>query len=116
VVSAASFAGTAAPSRLWHVPDLVPSGTVTLLSGDGGTGKSLVATQLGISSATGLPWLGHEVRKGPALYIGAEDDLDEMHRRVAAIAAHMDVGLDRLKDFHIMCLAGHDAILAAAHH
>ncbi|MCA3487246.1 MAG: AAA family ATPase, partial [Rhodobacter sp.] len=34
------------PPRHWHVDDLVPGGTVTLLSGDGGTGKSLLAMQL----------------------------------------------------------------------
>jgi hypothetical protein len=41
VFSAASLAGQPVPLREWAVPDLIPFDTVTMLSGDGGVGKSL---------------------------------------------------------------------------
>ena len=36
VVSAAALADKAVPLRRWYVPDIIPSRTVTMLSGDGG--------------------------------------------------------------------------------
>lgn len=43
---ASDLDGKPVPSREWLVRDLVPSSTVTLLGGDGGTGKSLLALML----------------------------------------------------------------------
>jgi hypothetical protein len=45
IFSAAELAGTVAPPRQFHVDELIPARTVTLLNGDGGTGKSLLALQ-----------------------------------------------------------------------
>lgn len=58
--SAASLEGKLVPPRHWLVRDLVPSGTVTLLGGDGGTGKSLLALQLACAVATGGKWLDRQ--------------------------------------------------------
>ena len=51
--SLADLEGRPVPPRQWLVPDLVPHRTVTILGGDGGTGKSLLALQLAISCALG---------------------------------------------------------------
>lgn len=83
---ASDLAGKEVPPREWLVPDLVPAGTVTLLTGDGGTGKSLVALQLAAACAMGRPWLGRDVAAGRALFISAEDDQDELHRRLFDVA------------------------------
>ena len=56
--AASDLADQPVPERDWLVPGLVPSGTVTLLGGDGGTGKSLVTLQLAAAIALGTPWLG----------------------------------------------------------
>ena len=113
-VTAASFAGSRVPSRKWVVPDWIPAETATLLFGDGGTNKSLGAHQLAICVATGRPWFGLDVKRGRSLYIGAEDDLKEMHRRTAAIAKSMAQPLDLLTNFDIRCLVGENAVLATA--
>ena len=43
------------PERRWLVPDLIPMQNVTMLSGDGGVGKSIVALQLMVACALGKP-------------------------------------------------------------
>jgi RecA-family ATPase len=110
--SAADLYGRPVPATPWHVEGLVPSGTVTLLGGDGGTGKSLLAKQLACATALGRQWLGREVRRGPALFLSAEDDVDEIHRRLADIARAENVALADLHQLTIRSLAGSDALLA----
>ncbi|HEY9147871.1 MAG TPA: AAA family ATPase, partial [Gammaproteobacteria bacterium] len=55
---AADLEGLPIPEREWLVQDLIPARNVTLLYGDGGTGKSLLALQLAVAVALGRPWLG----------------------------------------------------------
>lgn len=80
--------GKPIPDRRWIVQDLVPEGNVTLLSGHGGTGKSTLMLQLLACASLGLPWMGHDTRRVNALGFFAEDDADELHRRLAAILKH----------------------------
>lgn len=109
---AASLTGKPVPPRGWLVQDLVPSRTVTLLGGDGGTGKSLLALQLAFAVATGGAWIGRSVARGGALFISAEDDKDEIHRRLLDIARASGVALDNLTSLTLRSLAGEDALLA----
>ncbi|MBI0476110.1 hypothetical protein D9601_12190 [Sphingomonas sp. MA1305] len=102
------------PPREWLVPDVVPLSTVTMLGGDGGTGKSLIALQLALSVACGQFWLNRVPKSGPALYLSAEDDRDELHRRIAAIAAHSGSSMADLGRLRLASLAGCDALLALA--
>lgn len=81
-----------APAREWHVQDWIPAKTVHMLGGDGGTGKSLLGIQLAVATGTGAEWLGHEIGKpGVALYYGAEDDRDELHRRFEDVCRGLEV-------------------------
>ena len=90
------------PARDWMVEGCFMKGTVGLVAGDGGIGKSLLMQQLATCAVLGRPWLGMHVKPGRALYLGCEDDGDELHRRQWAInrslAAEMadvlDAGLD----------------------
>lgn len=100
------------PAREWLVDGLVPSGTVTLLGGDGGTGKSLVALQLAVGTALGRAWLGLSVTPGRAVFISAEDDTDELHRRVQDIAVAEGAAVAELENLILRSLAGEDALLA----
>ncbi|MCA1775712.1 MAG: AAA family ATPase [Loktanella sp.] len=111
---ASELDGLHIPPRRWLVEGLIPSGTVTLLGGDGGTGKSLVALQLAASTALSGTWLGLQVTPGRALYISAEDDRDELHRRLSDIALAEGVALSDLDNFTVRSLAGEDALLAMA--
>jgi len=107
------FADVPVPEREWHLRDMVPASDITLFYGDGGTGKSLLALQMAVAAAAGIPWLGRDTRHGPAFYLSAEDDVDELHRRLSAICADAGVGMHRLADLHIRSVAGTSAVLAA---
>ncbi|SDF15527.1 AAA family ATPase [Thalassobaculum litoreum] len=100
VIYPSSLEGRPVPPRRWIIPDLVPSGSVVMLSGDGGIGKSTLLLQMLACVALGRPFLGFHVDQMPAAGFFAEDDEDELHRRMAAIlpslgASFADLG-DRL--------------------
>ena len=105
--------GKIVPARDWIVPGLVPAGKVTLFSGDGGSGKSLLMVQLAISRCISALWLGLEPKRGRTLYLSAEDDKDELHRRTDAICRHYGCRFEDLGDFIPLDLVGQDAVLGA---
>lgn len=110
--SAADLDGKPVPQRQWLIYGMIPKKTVTLFGGDGGTGKSLLALQLAVSTATGRAWLNEGVPKGRAIFLSAEDDDDELHMRLADICRAMGLRLADLDGLTIRSLAGEDALLA----
>ena len=112
--TADTLAGAVAPPRPWHVRDMIPGMTVTLCQGDGGTGKTLLALQLAAATALGKSWIGHDARPGNVVYLNAEDDQDELHRRLADIADSYGADLGDLAGLKVVPMAGQDAVLATA--
>jgi RecA-family ATPase len=113
-ISAASLAGLEVPVREFLVDGMIPLRTPCLLSGDGGVGKTLAALQMAISVSTGAPWLGKEVIQGPCIFITAEDEMDEVHRRLFDICEGEKIDIANLADLHLCSLAGMDAVLGQA--
>ncbi|WP_458790949.1 AAA family ATPase [Yoonia sp. MH D7] len=116
-ISAASFEGTTAPDRKWIVQEMIPDRQVTLFTGDGGTGKSLVAMQLSVAVVLRQKrplqtWLNRPVIEGSVIYLGAEDEQEEMQRRLEDIIGKEKCDFLDLSDLHIKSLAGEDALLA----
>ena len=111
-VCAYELDGKTVPRRQWLVDGLIPHLNVTLLSGDGGLGKTVLALMLGTSLSARLPWLGFQAMQGPFFYIGAEDDADEIHRRLEQIRVGLGLPWGEFADFHFKALAGEDALLA----
>jgi len=109
------FADRPIPNRDWVVPNLIPSKTVTLMMGDGGTGKSLLALQLAAAAVTGQDWIGNEVKQGPVVVLSAEDDEDELHRRFDAVFRHFNADMRTVNDLRFLSLAGEDAVLGGLH-
>jgi RecA-family ATPase len=69
-----------------------------------------------VAHVVGGDWLHSLPEIGPAFYLGAEDDVDELHIRLAAIVKHYrttfaDVTANGL---HVLPLLGKDAVLCAA--
>jgi RecA-family ATPase len=104
------------PVRKWAIRDRVPLNQAGLFSGEGGTGKSIIELTKNVAHVLGKDWLGSQPEKGPAFYLGAEDDADELHIRLAAIAAHYGAAFKELREggLHVLCLLGQDATLCAA--
>lgn len=64
---------------------------------------------LGVALSTRTNWLGLETMQGPSLYFGAEDDQEELHRRLDQIRAEVGFSWGDLADLHLISLAGQDA-------
>lgn len=110
--SAEDLAGKPVPPREWLVPDMVPNKTVTLFSGDGGTGKSLLALQLAVAAASGTSWINKPVKEGHVIFLSAEDDDDELHRRLDDILSADGIGYGDVPNLIMGSLAGQNALLA----
>jgi len=103
------------PQRDWAVPDRFPLRNVSLLTGEGSVGKTIALMQLAAAHVFGRGWLDTLPEPGDAIYLNAEDEEDELHRRFIDIARLYDSPLGELKDhLHLLALAGKDAILAHA--
>jgi hypothetical protein len=72
------------PAVDWVVDGYVQASTVTLLHGDGGLGKSLLAFLLARGVAGGTPILERDTTQGAVVVIDGENDRDEIHRRLHA--------------------------------
>lgn len=112
VVNPAEWNTRSVPTRDWFVEGLIPARTVTLLYGDGGVGKSLLALQLGVAMSLGIETVGMAPKPGRCLYLGAEDDEDEFHRRIADILRSNGHSLSDLGNFSLLPMADQDAVLA----
>ena len=99
-------------AREWTVDGWIPRGQVTLLYADGGVGKSQIILQLLTSICLGERWFGLGTAKGTALYLGAEDDLEELHRRYNDIIGAGFYSYEDFDDVVFTSLAGEDALLA----
>jgi RecA-family ATPase len=97
IIEPITWQGQPIPERRWLVAGLVPLGNVTLLSGDGGIGKSLLVQQLATACAVKAKWLDIPTMPCRALYITCEDDRDELHRRQADIVKHYGAELGDLE-------------------
>lgn len=76
-----ALAKVQATPQAFTISQLVPSGEVTLLTGAGSAGKSLLAQQFATAAAAGRGILGFDVEPGPAIYITCEDDTPQLHWR-----------------------------------
>jgi RecA-family ATPase len=76
------------------------------MSGDGGTGKTKLALQLGAAVSAELPdWVGGVVEThGPVLVFSAEEKLEEMHRRMSHVLERRGLSFGALHGrLHFIC-------------
>jgi RecA-family ATPase len=111
LVDPCALQGEPVPERRWLVPHLIPRGAVTMLSGDGGVGKSLLAMQLMTAGAIGGKWIGIDVPRFKSLGYFCEDDRPELHRRQAAINHHMNCDFADLEAMRWWPRVGGDNVL-----
>lgn len=86
------------PQRRWLVEGLLVYGTVTMLTGDGGVGKTLLMQQLLTACALGQPFLGLQTSNVRGVLFACEDDEDELWRRQADINRHYNTDMEGIAD------------------
>ena len=118
------------PPRRWLIDQWLPAGSVALLTGEGGAGKSRLALQLAAGIATthsdtdkwiegaDAPKLGNAIADGgtPVVYATWEDRADEMARRLSQISGTPAPWCepDALDNLKILDLAGFSPLWATA--
>lgn len=113
LIRASDFAPLEKPVRRFvDGANLIPERNVTIINGDGATGKSLLSMQLCVACSGGGRWIGLPVEHGPTLYLSAEDDADETHIRLKEICAGERINLETLNNLHLAVMAGEDCLLA----
>jgi RecA-family ATPase len=114
LIDIASWQDTPAPEREWTIMGRIPISAVTLCSGEGGIGKTLLMLHCGAAIALGRDWLGALPEPGPVLGLFCEDDEHELHRRLDRIVEHYGESHTELaKNFNATSRVGKDAVMAA---
>lgn len=117
------------PERRWLIDGWLPAGSVALLTGEGGAGKSRLALQLAAAVAASsrrdsiwiagdaAPRLGAGVPSGglPVIYASWEDRAEEMARRLAQISGRQAYWCEprALEGLKILDLAGYGPLWMA---
>lgn len=94
--------GVEAQPRKWEVEGWIPHGEVTLLYGDGGIGKTLLAQQYASCAAAGRSWLGQITRPARVMCVFCEDSTAELHRRQIDINRSIGIGFSDLKNMRLV--------------
>lgn len=106
IISPTSWQNQEVPEREWIIDGIIPRGTVVMLSGDGGTGKSLLTLQLSVCLALGRQFLALPVIPCKVFGVYCEDEPEEIHRRLADIVRHHDVDFQHLENFSFISRVG----------
>ena len=107
------------PPRRWLLNDLIVLGKVGAIVAPGGSSKSQWLLQLAVGVATGIPVAEHwDIGEtGGVLVFFAEDDEDEIHRRIKRITNHVTTAghgneLQGLEDrLYVFSTIGHNTLL-----
>ena len=104
------FTGRKPPVQVWLVDSVIPFGRGGVFAAPGDTGKGMLMVDLAVKVATPEPAgldtnppqaFGHTVaRRGAVVILSAEDDTDELHRRVLAL--HPDIEPAAAVRLHIL--------------
>lgn len=111
-IPADAFDPGKAPPREWLIENWLPKGEISSLYGGGSAGKSLLTIQLGMSLASGKPWINLPVRKRcHVVGIYCEDSKDELHRRLDAIRQTVEYKDTAVTNFVLWPRVGKDNAL-----
>lgn len=98
-----ALSGKKPPKRRWVLDSVIPDGEVSLLTGRGGVGKTLLAQQMATAIAKGLPFLGRQVDQRKVMLFLCEDSEDELHVRQDDINRSMGLTMEDIADDMLIC-------------
>jgi hypothetical protein len=84
------------PTYEYLIKGVLTENEISLLLGESQSGKSFVAIDLAMSVARGVPFFGHQTRRGGVIYQAGESATGVRRRRFPAYARHHDVRGDDL--------------------
>lgn len=100
------------PPRDWICEGLgIPAGRVTSMGGNGGFGKTTVATQIGHAVSTSKPLWGMRVAGGPVFGFLCEDEQHEVDRKILHIAEAEGTDLEALDNLYLLSRDGENNVL-----
>lgn len=115
LVSPSAWRGVALMRMRWLATSRIPASDATILSGDGGGGKTTVALQLAVSVACGLgDWLGTTAEAGPVIFFSAEEPDHEMRRRLVRVAEKRGLNPDEIEGLHFHFASPENCLLAVS--
>lgn len=87
------------PPPQYLIDGMVPEQAAAVLYGPSGLGKTFVTLDWAACIASGVPWLGHGVMKGPVIYVAAEG-IGGLNKRLSAWKQAR--GVDVLTDLFVL--------------
>jgi len=90
--------GCDAKPTQYRLERVLEEGQVTLLYGEGGCGKSLLALAISLSVQGGYPFLGLKPEHGRVLYLDYETDQDEVDARVGGLCRGHELEWEHLPE------------------
>ena len=93
VTDCADYGSRTIPPQEWVLPNMIPVAELTMLSGDGGLGKSTLCAQIGIACVTGTKLFGKAVRECSVGIFNAEQSEREFSLRLNGVMSRLD-GID----------------------
>ena len=101
------LASRPAEPKAFKIERIAPVGEVTLFTGPGSGGKSLLGQQFATASAAGLSCLGLAIEPGPAIYLTCEDSPAELHWRQEHLCRSLGTDMASLAGkLHLASLRG----------
>lgn len=111
-ISPASWDGEPIPRIPWLIENIALTGAVTLISGEGGRGKSQLMQQLCSAVALGREWVGKPTTRGRAIYFACEDERYVLQIRQANINRYYDCNMSEIGELaHYYSRVGRDNVL-----
>lgn len=93
--------------KAFIIERLAPAGEVTLFTGAGSAGKSLLAQQLATAAAIGRSTLGFQIETVTSIYVTCEDDESQLHWRQEHICSALELSMtDLAGKLHLISLRG----------
>jgi RecA-family ATPase len=103
VITPADWKGVRPHQQAFLASARIPCGDLTILTGNGGSGKTEIAMQLLVYLAAGLAdWLGCTIESGLALFLSCEEPEHNIRDRVERICKHRGIDPDLLTDLHLV--------------
>jgi RecA-family ATPase len=101
-ITPASWKGTEPTKQRWLATARIPSGDLTIVAGNGGSGKTEIVTGLLVSVAGDLgDWLGCVVETGTVLFLSCEEPEGDIRDRVERICKHRHIDPHAIDNLHL---------------